>query len=133
MATIKVMSGGAPKEIFGELTPAFEKQSGHTVAYSFAVMSALRDRLAAGETADVLVMPTNILDGYEKSGVVRGKGRGVLGLVSGIAGAVGKDARGNVLVPAELLASPNGIQILPMARFRFAGATGLTSKTQAAR
>ena len=48
MATIKVMSGGAPKEIFGELTPAFEKQSGHTVAYSFAVMSALRDRLAAG-------------------------------------------------------------------------------------
>ena len=82
MATIKVMSGGAPKEVFGELTPPFEKQSGHTVAYSFAVMSALRDRLAGGETADVLVMPTNILDGYEKSGVVRAQGRGVLGLVS---------------------------------------------------
>ncbi|MGN6571790.1 MAG: molybdate ABC transporter substrate-binding protein [Pseudolabrys sp.] len=82
MAAIKVMSGGAPKEIFGELTPAFEKASGHTVSYNFAVMSALRDRLAAGEAADVLVMPTNILDGYEKSGVVRGDGRGVLGLVS---------------------------------------------------
>jgi molybdate transport system substrate-binding protein len=82
MATIKVMSGGAPKEVFGELTPAFEKKSGHKVAYNFAVMSALRDRLAGGETADVLVMPTNILDAYEKSGVVRGPGRGVLGLVS---------------------------------------------------
>jgi molybdate transport system substrate-binding protein len=82
MATIKVMSGGAPKEVFGELTPTFEKQSCHKVAYSFAVMSALRDRLAAGETADVLVMPTNILDGYEAAGVVRGQGRGVLGLVS---------------------------------------------------
>ena len=82
MATIKVMSGGAPKEVFLALTSAFEKQSGHTVSYSFAVMSALRDRLAGGEAADVLVMPTNILDGYEKSGVVRGKGRGVLGLVS---------------------------------------------------
>ena len=82
MATIKVMSGGAPKEVFLELTPAFEKKAGHKVDFSFAVMSALRDRLAAGEAADVLVMPTNILDGYEKSGVVRGQGRGVLGLVS---------------------------------------------------
>jgi len=81
MATIKVMSGGAPKEVFGALTPAFEKQSGHTVSYSYAVMSALRDRLAGGEAADVLVMPTNILDGYEKDGVVRKQGRGVLGLV----------------------------------------------------
>lgn len=82
MATIKVMSGGAPKEVFGKLTPAFERQSGHKLAYSFAVLSALRDRLAAGEAADVLVMPTNILDGYEKTGVVRPQGRGVLGLVS---------------------------------------------------
>jgi molybdate transport system substrate-binding protein len=82
MATIKVMSGGAPKEVFGKLTPAFERQSGHKLTYSFAVLSALRDRLAAGEAADVLVMPTNILDGYEKTGVVRPQGRGVLGLVS---------------------------------------------------
>ena len=45
-------------------------------------MSALRDRLAAGEKTDVLVMPTNILDGYEKDGVVRAQGRAILGLVS---------------------------------------------------
>jgi molybdate transport system substrate-binding protein len=82
MTTIKVMSGGAPKEVFGVLTPEFEKASGHKVAYVFAVMSALRDRLAAGETADVLVMPTNILDGYQQSGAVRAEARAVLGLVS---------------------------------------------------
>jgi len=82
MATIKAMSGGAPKEVFGELTPAFERQSGHKVSYSFAVLAALRDRLAAGDAADVLVMPTNILDAYEKSGVARAEGRAVLGLVS---------------------------------------------------
>ena len=57
MATIRIMSGGAPKEIFLQLTPQFEGQSGHKVDYVFAVMSALRDRLAAGEKADVLVMP----------------------------------------------------------------------------
>ena len=82
MAMIKVMSGGAPKEVFRELTPQFEKSSGHEVDYVFAVMSALRDRLAAGEKADVLVMPTNILEGYQQTNVVRADGRAILGLVS---------------------------------------------------
>lgn len=81
MATIKIMSGGAPKEVFAALTPEFERRSGHQVEFSYAVMSALRDRLAAGEAADVLVMPTNILDGYQQSGALRAQGRAVLGLV----------------------------------------------------
>ena len=82
MATIRIMSGGAPKEIFLQLTPQFERQSGHKVEFVFAVMSALRDRLAGGEIVDVLVMPTNMLDGYQQSGVVRAQGRAILGLVS---------------------------------------------------
>jgi molybdate transport system substrate-binding protein len=82
MATIRVMSGGAPKEIFLQLTPQFEQHSGHKVEFVFAVMSALRDKLAVGEKADVLVMPTNILDDYQQSDVVRAQGRAVLGLVS---------------------------------------------------
>jgi ABC-type molybdate transport system substrate-binding protein len=82
MATIRIMSGGAPKEIFRQLTPQFERQSGHKVEYVFAVMSALGDKLAAGEKADVLVMPTNILDGYQKDGTVLAQHRAILGLVS---------------------------------------------------
>jgi molybdate transport system substrate-binding protein len=82
MSTIRIMSGGAPKEIFLQLTPQFERQSGHKADYVFAVMSALRDKLAAGEKADVLVMPTNVLDGYQKDNIVRAQGRAVLGLVS---------------------------------------------------
>jgi molybdate transport system substrate-binding protein len=82
MATLRIMSGGAPKEIFLQLTPQFEQRSGHKIDYAFAVMSALRDRLAAGEKADVLVMPTNILDAYQKDKIVRAEGRAVLGLVS---------------------------------------------------
>lgn len=54
--------------------------------------------------------------------------QGVLGMVSGIAGATGKDARGNVMVPVELTASRAGLQIVPMARHRFAGASGLKAK-----
>ena len=82
MATVKVFSGGAPKEVFVQLAPAFERESGHKLDFIFAVMSALRDKLAAGETADALVMPTNILDDYEKSGVALHTHRAVLGLVS---------------------------------------------------
>ena len=82
MAKLRILSGGAPKEIFLELTPQFEAQSAHKVDYVFAVMSALREMVAAGDAADVLVMPTNILDGYQKDGVARAQGRAVLGLVS---------------------------------------------------
>lgn len=82
MATIRIMSGGAPKEIFRQLTPQFDRQSGHKVEFIFAVMLALRDRLAAGEKADVLVMPTNILDAYQKDGMVLAQHRAILGLVS---------------------------------------------------
>jgi hypothetical protein len=57
----------------------------------------------------------------------------VLGLVSGVAGAVGKDDRGNVLVPVELTASARGLEIVPMARHRFAGSSGLGAKIRPGR
>ena len=49
----------------------------------------------------------------------------VLDLVTGIAAATGKDARGNLLVPVELSVSARGIEILPMARHRFSGSSSL--------
>lgn len=55
----------------------------------------------------------------------------LLELVAGIAAAVGKDQRGNLIVPVELAASARGLQIVPMARHRFSGSSSL--KTQAVR
>lgn len=49
----------------------------------------------------------------------------LLGLAAQVAGAVGKDGRGNILVPAELSATSDGLSVLPMARHRFAGSSGL--------
>ena len=54
---IRVMSGGAPKEVFVQLTPKFEQQTGNKVVFVYDVLTALREKLAAGEKADVLVMP----------------------------------------------------------------------------
>jgi hypothetical protein len=51
--------------------------------------------------------------------------RCVLELVCGIAGATGKDRRGNRLVPVELSVSARGIGIVPMARHRFSGSSTL--------
>jgi hypothetical protein len=49
----------------------------------------------------------------------------LLGLASGVAGAMGKDSRGNVLVPVELTVVRRTLQIVPMARHRFTGSSGL--------
>ncbi len=50
----------------------------------------------------------------------------VLELVTGLAGATGKDTRGNRLVPVELEATRSGLAIVPMARHRFSGSTGIS-------
>jgi molybdate transport system substrate-binding protein len=90
MSDILVFSGGAPKIVFNELTPEFERAHGHKVTYAFAVTRLLDDRLTA-EKPDVLVLPVDVLDGYQKKGVVRADHRGVLGLL-GITAIVKKGA-----------------------------------------
>ena len=54
----------------------------------------------------------------------------LLGFVTGIAGATGKDERGNVLVPIDLSATPRALMITPMARHRFAGSSTLRIATK---
>jgi hypothetical protein len=49
----------------------------------------------------------------------------LLDMVSGVAGATGKDERGNLLVPVEMAVSARGIVVVPMGRHRFAGSSGL--------
>ena len=40
-ADIHVMSGGAPKEVLTELTPQFEKATGHKLRFTYIVISAM--------------------------------------------------------------------------------------------
>lgn len=49
----------------------------------------------------------------------------VLELITGISAATGKDQRGNLLVPVEIAVTGRGIEIVPMARHRFAGSSAL--------
>lgn len=72
--------------------------------------------------------PQLVLDAWGEALVAFGW-QCLLGLVSGLAGAVGKDARGNILVPVELEANSDGLFIVPMARHRFSGSSGLNIST----
>jgi molybdate transport system substrate-binding protein len=80
-AEIHVMSGGAPKEVFALLTPKFEQQTGNKEKLTYAVISELREKLRAGATADVLVLPTPVLESLAKDGKVRADSRATFGTV----------------------------------------------------
>jgi molybdate transport system substrate-binding protein len=81
-ADIRVMSGGAPKEALGVLTPEFEKQTGHKVHFTYIVISAMQQKLAAGEKPDMVLMPVPALAAQAKAGVMREEPQARLGTVS---------------------------------------------------
>lgn len=80
-ADIHVMSGGAPKEVLAVLTPVFEKQTGHKVQFTFAVISAMQQKLAAGERPDMMLMPVPAIDKLVQARTFRSEGRATLGTV----------------------------------------------------
>jgi molybdate transport system substrate-binding protein len=80
MTQINVLSGGAPKEALLVLTPQFEARTGHTVKYTYAVISEIQKKLAAGETPDVVFMPVGALDALIKANTLSAP-RAVLGSV----------------------------------------------------
>jgi molybdate transport system substrate-binding protein len=80
-ADIHVMTGGAPKEVLAVLTPRFEKQTGHKVHFTYIVISAMQQKLAAGEKPDMVLMPVPAIDARVKDGILRGDARAALGTV----------------------------------------------------
>jgi molybdate transport system substrate-binding protein len=78
---IHVISGGAPKEVFALLAPKFEQRTGNKVEFTYAVITELREKLGAGGTADVLVLPTSVLDSLARDGKVRADSRATFGTV----------------------------------------------------
>jgi molybdate transport system substrate-binding protein len=81
-ADIQVMSGGAPKEVLAVLTPEFEKQTGHRVHFTYIVISAMQQKLSAGEKPDMVLMPVPALAAQAKAGVMRQEPQVKLGTVS---------------------------------------------------
>jgi molybdate transport system substrate-binding protein len=81
-ADIQVMTGGAPKEVLTELAPVFEKQTGHKLHFTYIVISAMQQKLAAGEKPDMVLMPVPAIEARVKEGLFRADAWAKLGIVS---------------------------------------------------
>lgn len=88
---IRVLSGGAVQSPLGAALPAFEGRSGHKVTIVYAPAGEIAKRVAAGEVFDLLIMPDENVDTYEKQGKVVAGSRAPLGKV-GIGVAVNERA-----------------------------------------
>ena len=85
--TITSIAGGAPKPVFDRLGPLFEQRTGSRLNALYDTMSGIRDRVAAHEALDVLVMPVPLIEAYVKDGTVLSDGRAALaniGLAVGV-------------------------------------------------
>jgi molybdate transport system substrate-binding protein len=59
---IRIYSGGAPRAALKPFAVEFERTTGQRLAFTFDGVSAIRRRLASGETADVILLPTPMID-----------------------------------------------------------------------
>jgi molybdate transport system substrate-binding protein len=102
-AEILVLSGGAAQSPLGAALPAFEARSGHKVNIAFAPAGEIARRVGAGEVFDLLVLPDENVEGYEKQGKAVPGSRAPLGKV-GIGVAV------NARAPSPDIATPEAFK-----------------------
>ena len=101
-AELNVLAAGAVEAVLREMAPAFEKESGEALKIAYAPVGALRDKIYAGELADVTIVTPVIIEQLQGRNLVRPETRQDLGSVGGGI-AVKKGApRPAVSTPAEL-------------------------------
>lgn len=76
---LRVLSAGAVKRGVSRIAAAFERTTGHRVAVEFSTGPEVRKRVAAGETADVIIAPPAVMDDIAKHGKLRADTRTFLG------------------------------------------------------
>jgi len=77
-ADIRVFSGGGPQDALRHLAPEFERATGHHVEFTFQLVTEIQRKLAAGEKADVIVLPVPLIAATAKTVPLRTEGRIVL-------------------------------------------------------
>ena len=76
---LRVLSAGAVKGGVAKIAADFGKTAGTLVAVDFAPAPELRSRVAAGEAADVVIVPGAIMDEFAKQGKIVADSRAFLG------------------------------------------------------
>ena len=71
---IRVLSGGGPQVALRAVIPEFEGATGHRVHPTFAHVSVIQQKLAAGEKADLILLPVPLIAATEKAVALRPEG-----------------------------------------------------------
>ena len=80
---LNVLAAGATESILRDMVGTFEKESGNTVKVAYAPVGALRDKIFAGEPADLTIVTPVIIEQLQAKGMVRPETRTDLGRVGG--------------------------------------------------
>lgn len=68
---VRVLTSGAPAQVQKVLAERFTAETGHRVALTVANPAGIRQRLTAGEAADLVVLPTPTIDQLAEAGTLR--------------------------------------------------------------
>jgi molybdate transport system substrate-binding protein len=81
-ADLSVVSAGAVKSAFTAASGVWEKRSGSKVNATYAPAGDLRKKIAAGEAADIMIVPAELFPELEKASAVVPGSRRDLGVVA---------------------------------------------------
>lgn len=70
MKSLRVLSGGAAQGLVEALRPAFEAEAGCRIDGTFGAVGAMRERLLAGDAADLMILSRALIDGLARDGHV---------------------------------------------------------------
>ncbi len=80
---LNLLAAGAVEAVVRDMAGSFEKESGHTLKLTYAPVGALRDKIYAGEPADLSIVTPVIIEQLQARGLVRPGTRTDLGRVGG--------------------------------------------------
>lgn len=70
MSVLRVLGGGATQGFVEAVRAAFESETGHGIDGTFGAVGAMRDKLLAGETIDVMILSRALIEGLSRDGHV---------------------------------------------------------------
>src|SRR5437868_6739046 len=70
MKTLRILSGGAAHGLVERIKSAFEATTGCTIDGTFSAVGAMRDKLLAGEPADLVILSRALIEELSRSGHV---------------------------------------------------------------
>ncbi len=80
---LNVLAAGAVEAVVRDVVSTFEKESGHTVKPFYAPVGALRDKIYAGEPADVTIVTPAIIEQLKARGLVSPASQTDMGQIGG--------------------------------------------------